>query len=475
MKKLIAISIVLVIVSAVAFAEEKALKIGFDASIYSDLIYATKNSGEDPDGKTDAYDNVKGTFNFLSSTNTAIPGSGVSLTFTHTGEHHEASLQLGTDGLLDRLGKLSDTHWSDFLESGIGDWYIKGNAGPFDGYVGNTGYGGKVATFDVFNDFLARDKLKLNGFGVYVPSFKLDFTDPDAEPSVGASMQGSANMNAFGDDAFALGIRFMNDFRFAVGTSLSYDGWDNPDDSVSSVGGMFMFSGDNIADLLTFDLFYGVAGGDTQTNYRGQGLWKNIFGAYFGLNIVENLGISVGYTGTTLVQEPTDGSATEDKPVTTTHPWYSGISLHFNYTGIDNMGITFNNNISFAGVTGIEEEDKYNASISGMPLAKDYKENGFAWHAALKVGYALNDALTVNLQVANLLTTFSMEYGDDKMSFTKDNFRAVLTGDYTVGAVTVGAGLSMDLVSNSGTANDDSTGKSSTFTFGIPVYFKLSF
>ena len=265
MKKLIAISIVLVFLSSVAFAqEEKALSIGFSAGAYTDLLFFTKDSGADAEGNTDYYDNIAGSLNFFNSSNIPMPGTSASLTFTHTGEYHEASLQLSTGDLLGRIMDSGDVTWQNFLDNGIGDWYIKGSAGMFDGYVGNTGYGGAVSSFGNFDDFMG---IGLNDFGVYAAD----------------GFHGSNNLNVWGDDLFALGASFGS-FKLALGSSLNHDGWNAPGNSASSINAAFLFSGIGIANMINFDLFYGVAGGDNHTGERGSGgAWMNQLGARWAL------------------------------------------------------------------------------------------------------------------------------------------------------------------------------------------------
>ena len=482
MKKLIAISIVLVLLSSAAFAqEEKPLKVGFSASLYTDLLYFTKDNTKNKDGeKDDLSKNREGSLNFLNSSYTKMPGSGLSLTFTHTGESHEASVQLSTDGIMGRLGVLSDTKWFHFLMGGVGDWYFKGNAGMFDGYVGNTGYGGKVDTFGNFDDFLKGGALKLDGFGVYSVGYNEDTEE------FSASMQGSNNMDLWGKDIIALGATFGS-FRLALGSHLDFNGWNDGSASASSINAAFMLSGEGVANLLNLDLFYAIAGADPRTTHRGsEGKWRNVFGVYGGLKLMDDkLGVGVGYTGKVDVEEK--GKGTGDNPSTTSHPFYSGINLHVNFAANDKMGITFNNNLSFANVKYTDAENKTNASLYGGALAKNdpdknEKEGMFVWHAAIKVGYSLSDALTVNLQLANVLMSQSYTDGDSKKGTRPgDEFFTAITADYTIGKVSFGAGLSMDAERHgrdkyNGERNyEGNTGSRGTFTLGIPVYFKVAF
>jgi len=481
MKKMVVFFVLLALLTTAVFAE---LSIGFEASVNTDLLYYSKGSFTGPDtedmskqkeyGKDD-----KGSLNFFNSNTAWGPGTGLSLTFTYNTENTEASVQLDLGDLLKRkvgnlIGDNAETAtWQDILDGGFGDWYFKGNLNALDGYVGNTGYGGKVDTFDNFNDFINADEKfnQLGGFGLY----KLD------------GWKGSDGLAVWGDEIFALGASFGN-FKVAGGSALKLDGFKTPFKSKASANAAFIFSGDGIADLITFDLFYAVMGQDENTIDRdsGNGSYENRFGVYAGLNLGA-LGIGFGYSGNVTLDEAKSDTAEADKEkakaIPITNPFYSGIDLHVNFTGVNKLGVTFNNNISFAAATGIKDngKEKYVTSISGIPnFGENDSENWFAYHGGIIATYALSDDLSVAFQVADKIGVFtSKSKPGDKVvtdTLTTNELRFALSGEYTVKFAKFGCGLNIGLsdVSIKNEAATTTENKANVFTLGIPMYFKVS-
>jgi hypothetical protein len=216
-----------------------------------------------------------------------------------------------------------------------------------------------------------------------------------------------------------------------------------------------------------------------------------------------DLGLAVGYTAAFDVTEtvgydkqlptpPTDPKL--ETAIEYTHPIYSGIDLHVSYNGINNLGITWNNNISFAGVTGEEwkgpeESTKAVLGFGGGVydiIGKDATENYFSFHTALVGNYSLSDEVSLAVQLGDKMQQYTGVYKSGETTFTdtntKNDFRFALSGEYTRGFVTVGAGLVMDIQGittkseySGGGASGSTTTDISVFTLGIPVYFKVAF
>jgi hypothetical protein len=74
------------------------------------------------------------------------------------------------------------------------------------------------------------------------------------------------------------------------------------------------------------------------TAYLGSSLTFNTFGIYFDLTAVENLGVSLGYTGFLPVSDASDVD----------NVLYSGIDLRATWTGIEGLSLSTHHNISFA-------------------------------------------------------------------------------------------------------------------------------
>jgi hypothetical protein len=477
MKKMVVFFVLLALLATAVFAE---LNIGFDARVNTDLLYATKGTGEENNASTDTKvvvgkDDV-GSINFFNSNYALGPGSKLALTFTHTTDNTEASMQLKTSGLLGRMGKLSNTKWTDFLAAGVGDWYFKGNLGMLDGYVGNTGYGGKVGAFDNFNDFLNSDEKPfhhLGGFGVY---------------RTGLNWGGSDAIGIWGDEIFALGASYGN-FKVAAGSYLGQNGYDTPFGSKASANAAFILSGG--MEAVTVDVFYGVNGSDAETKLRndGNGAWQNRFGVYAGFGLMDGLGASIGYTGDVNLSEaqndPADTSETKTKSIPVNNPLFSGVDLHFNFTGIDNLGVTFNNNLSFASVKGIENNGKdkiVSPLYSSGTFSKDDKQDWFVYTGGILATYALSDELTVAFQMADQAGVATRKYKDaankdETNTITTNVFRAVVSAEYKVGFAAVGCGLSLGVTSytDKTEAAKTDTEKENITTFGIPMYFRVSF
>ena len=467
MRKMIALTIVLVLLSSILVAQEGAseggaaedtkygFKVGFEARIQTDMMYFAKGKRNNVKSK--------GQFHFLNSAHSWSNGDTVSLTLAHTGEHHEASVQFALNNPLTRKTGLLDidgqgNSWQDLLDnSGIGDWWFKGDIPgekiTLDGFVGNTGYGGKVNSFGNFDDFLGNDSdMQLNSFGVWKPT----------------GFQGSDAVDIWGDARVALGATYEN-FKLAVGSNLSYDeGSSVAGRSSSSVNAVFILSAENIADMVTVDLFYAGMGSDPNTKVRpvypsaSLGFWDHVFGIYAGTTMEDlGIGLGFGYTGNFRTYERSDDIAVKA-------PLFSGISIHANYTALENIDITLNNNLSFAARKG--KNNKIMIGVHDTPLDQGEKDNWVAWHIALGASYALSDPVKLTLQLTNMLGLEHQKYASVKNHTTVNDLRGVIRAEYNVSKVTFGAGLGMGVQSESSRAS-----KENVFTVGIPLTFKVAF
>jgi hypothetical protein len=274
-----------------------------------------------------------------------------------------------------------------------------------------------------------------------------------------------------------------------------------------------------LTDAIAFDLFYAVKGQDDDTYSRPipaapgdegpKASWGNIIGAFVGINAIENLGLSIGYTanfnayeaGSYREADPTgtaDTNPVKTQPVTYTAPFYSGIDIRLSYSGIDKIGLTFNNNISLAGVKGNKiEAAVYNKEyLYGFgeqdPLGEGQSEDWFHWNSELKVSLSLVENLGLTLHLGNQLgMTTSVDdqpaigttaASKTTRTITDNEFRVSLFADYGIGAANIGIGLFLSI--NSSAVDFERTGSSSTTTFkgstdvttfGIPVMFKVAF
>jgi hypothetical protein len=275
-------------------------------------------------------------------------------------------------------------------------------------------------------------------------------------------------------------------------------------------------SAEKVADLVSVDAIYKFAGGDYDTENKlsgntqpsGDGSWGHAFGLYANLHLLDTLGIGLGYSGFTSVQEKFRSPS--DTEYTYRFPYYNGINLHVNFSGVDKLSISFINNVSFSTMRGTDDEKTVTVGLngsaspyittwtaagmgsSGMPLSdSDISEGYLALSNALGAKYNITDQLAASFQIANRLFSYTetgkvniaRERGNEVVLKSGANdFRAGLGAEYALGNVTLGTGLLFDLLTHSQslTANNglNNTGNETwdwgTFTFGIPIQFKVT-
>jgi hypothetical protein len=510
MKKLVAISVLLAILTAAVFAQDEGKwNVGFKAQLARNLFFATKTSGEGsvtysgtgaPDNESYKLgDNIKGSSAFWTYTDGRRPDNRLQVSLSNSGEFYSVYLGL----TLDNSWINGDLRLFDILNSkDHDDWYFTGSTaelgGPLviDGKVGTGRYGGFVPVYEIWDDYLQDGGW--NFFGV--------------QKAGGLLSSNNISSVAFGVDnpwssVYALGLTF-GDIRFAAGSTLgSFNSAPNADNGVasaSSIAAGFMLSGRNLGPL-AFDLFYAVNGQDKNTVLRGTGSWQNLIGVYFGINAIENLGLSIGYTvNFTAFEKGREMDGTTEKTVEYVSPIYSGIDIKLSYSGIDKVGLTFNNNLSFSGAEGSEVKDPWDKHVVGLDedntsyLGKDAKESWFAWYARLGMSFSVSDNLSIGLALGNRLTitTTNNKEVDDTVpatpitttttnSTTRNELKASIHADYSVGSVSFGLGLNLGLAGDSIDNKDETSGGGvsgsktikgsiNTVKFGIPVFFKVS-
>jgi len=511
-KKCVVGLVLLTFLAVSSFAEDaegsKGLSVEFEARAGSDLMFFNKavdttDTTDFSNGVKSKDDRHKGVFHFMNSRAAWQPAMGAYLRVRHTGEQHEVFGELKMEGLLQTvLHQPADvslnTLWGAIT---LGDWHIKGNAGIFDGYVGNTGYKGAVDTYaHNFNDYMD-GYLKVEDFGFYMPgdfirTNRIDWGSEWMDPYSGQIKNGNA---------FALGIAPIEGIKVAMGTLLGWNAassWMNPKSSAASINASFLVSASDLVEGLNLDLFYGVAGGDYNTSSRYNpipgapppGMWLNSLGLYAGYNIMEGMGVSFGYTMGFLVNEKyyrtgTDGRETT-KGYSYSDPLYNAVNLHVNFAAMENLDLSFNNNITFAfkseknDVSDPTKTDKYKIGTNNDRLNKGESTNYLVWHGALAAKYNMSEEMWLNAQLANKVETnvwrFEGDVGNTKYSWysraTNNYLGLALSAGYTVGYVSIEGGLNMgwDVTKNSNNhEGKENIVKNGDFKFGIPVLFKV--
>jgi hypothetical protein len=535
MKKLVAISVLFAILTVAVFAQddEGKWKVGFSAEFISDMLYTasmkakstyTPSSGTANTAEFGNYN--KGVVSFF--------GNGPSITgfdprlmmsLSNSGENYSVFASIDMDNWWKKHHETFSV-WTFLQGAALTDWYAEGTAGIFYGVIGTKGFGGFVdtqANWGAGRNWLGGDERNnLNLFGVYRSGGGFIVSDQFRTwPQWGA--------------AAALSASFTDNFRFALGYKLDPDYGDewgpnslkkngswadyiDPTYSHSNINASFMITV-RPADAITFDLFYSVIGFDEDTMQRPapaagsryaapEASWANTIGAFIGLNIVENLGLSLGYTVNFNAYEKGSYLGTEtgavSKPVTYNAPIYSGIDLHIKYSGIENIGLTFSNNVSLAGVKGQKNyndpnpADSYDTLILGLGeigatgpslLGEGRTQDWFHWHGQLtaelgfiegvNLVFVLSDVLSATTTVSDLPAPTSTKSTN---KYTENKLRATLGAETGAGGVTIGAGLTFALTSyqrdyeytaTGGTTK--ATASSDVLEFGIPLYVKVSF
>jgi len=277
-----------------------------------------------------------------------------------------------------------------------------------------------------------------------------------------------------------------------------------------------MLSGKGLGPI-SFDLFYAINGGDNNTVARGYGKWENLFGVYAGLDLVKDLGLSVGYTANFTVTD------TQQTRVTTlgdpvwkaykeTYPIWSGVDVNIKFSGIPKVGIGFNNNVSFAGtkvegvpndytdvVVGLRGVKSPNVTVATGTRTYSLTENFFAYKASLSFSLSLTDRLGIAFVLRNILTSYDSS-SEDKTTTTAsvstqtntrkettDDLVASVHADYNVGNVTFGIGLTLGVnaltleadrkysPTSTTSRTDTLKGNISTVRFGVPLFFRVAF
>jgi hypothetical protein len=544
MKKLVAISVLFALLATAAFAQwNNEWKVGFSARFITDMFYSQKADGTEKTTNegpgltttdTTEYGNyAKGVSHFFpnqrklgvdSSSDDANIGGDyrMGIRFSNSGENYDIGVSIDVDNTWADDFARDRTSVGQFLTTGLSktDWLIKGSAGILSAGVGPASADSMawVGTNAIWGSWIGWSDL--NRFGVR------------RQDSGWIHSDHFRTMNKWGTP-FWVGMALGDNFKFNLGYRLDpgYTTWapglGGGRDSKSSINASFMLTGKPV-DAVTFDLFYTVVGKDEDTfarpvnnvGYTGpETSWKNMIGVYAGINGIENLSLSVGYTanfnvyeaGSYLSQADRDAAvlalvdpASKSKPVTYNAPIYSGIDLRVGYTGIDQIGLKFLTNVSLASAKGESVYDGVGALTYKDKVPMGFAENAilgegrtndwFSWHAILQAQLGFIEGVGLEVSLGNLLTVDSSKYNytttggttyDNTDNTTTNVLRATVGATYGVGNVTLGAalwlGLDSKVVKNvhktttSTTSTETFDKTDNVVTFGIPVYFQVSF
>jgi hypothetical protein len=576
MKKLVAISVLFVglamAVSAQSGGWSNEWKFGLSATFITDMFFAGSASGKSDTTQT----TTPSTYTGETAEHKALVDAAAKLaddqatTSTEWGKHDKGMTAFfpNTRYLPDDVGgdnrltltiensgenynfwvDIAYDNWTKEINNGLTvgnfllngepktDWNFSGNAGIFDIHLGTkSGYGGWVDTCATWGSWIAWNQLCR--FGVARGFSKDDYVHSD----------NFRTWNQWGA-VFATGIKLGDNFKLGLGYRLN-PAWSDyvafsaygTGDSKSSINAAFMLSGRPV-DMITFDLFYAVIGHDADTfsrpvdnlgynkpvtggDWKATDYWRNTAGVYVGVNGIENLAINFGYTANFNVYDTgsfvyDNGDLTKSDPVTYVAPIYSGIDLRLGFSGIDRIGLKFNNNVSLAGVQGENiKADVYQKtinldlsekSIAPVGVATDW----FFWQSVLQAQLGFIEGVGLEFTLANKLgvtTTNTDRYfteTDEAISGyllkktetstdknIQNEFRAVLGAKYGEGNVSLGIALFLSWTNTSrayegkttvsttypGTTITDSVVEQTIKTssdvvkFGIPITVSVSF
>jgi len=485
---------------------------------------------------------------------------------------------------LTRASNPSDVGLFKFLSEGfIDDWYARGKLGMFKAVVGNYNQRGRTPEYEGgFHEFLRN---RQDFFGIHLPNIFYNVRDTWWKPDTDTPFESflgiedsteSANLRSAykagysdykktGSNAFWL---FETDFSDLISVPLFLEVFGDMSDFTQYIDGDFdgdgkgwnklkggiRISGDKIADTVTFDAMYRIVGFDKHSfngytemddpdnpgtvinngmnrEPNGEGTILHHFGLYGNVTIGGDLGISLGYTGMLRTYENylqpahtgfESGVIIPNRELSFTGPLYSGVDLRLSYTGVDKLGITFNNNVSFATATGTDlnkdsttnfvikiwDKDtsmgpEYDPSgrVGGSVLGKDETQIWFSLYNALGVTYKLTDNLTGFINVANRYGMFTWKTKEDDKDpasptfelknkaattiFFQNDLMTLLGVTYTMGnIVTLHGGLSVryiiTAVTYDGAYHSQVQVKSQdrtegTLTFAIPLWMRIAF
>jgi len=473
--------------------------------INPNALVVTTPLGDSADPAHTRYDG-DGTFGLLTPYVGSTMGKENDLRFSlgYSAQNYGASIRLRFDSFIRPNGLFTQRGGSGTLPSIgtilnttlIDEYRVWGTVGRFTADVRNTAERGRVTSFsNGFDDFGIRP-VKINDYGVNTPASDLLFRESDSNNFRSNNVNGEYHRADF----YPYFLFTANFAPFSV--QLAGDIADHAFDSVFTpkdnahlkVNGGIRISGNRIADLVTFDAIYKFRGGDLDSDDNlaqpdGKGVVSHNFGIYANLHVLDTLGIGLGYTGLVRAYEKYEiGDTSYDR----FGPYFSGIDIRLQFTGINRLRLTMHNNISFAVVNGADPNDKMVYGVLGNSFSNptspptqgalidntntigfDESESWFGLYNAIGARYNLTDALHLNVDVGNRLGIVTNTLNEQKNERLSNSFGAALWAGYSVNRnVSLQGGVRFLVQSfahkyeQDPNLNDESWG---TFTFAVPL------
>jgi hypothetical protein len=508
MKKLVAISVLLVFLTAAAFAQ---FTVGIVADFYPNLLKTTAPTGDNADVNNQAYDG-KGTFDFFSSSDT-FKASELRINFKYVApeEKYGGELAINADQAVRRGAaffanaddpNIPPTNLQGLLDATFGDWNVWGKVGVLKGFVGNTadrGAAGDLRYNDAFSIFF--DDVQMSFYGIIAPNGLIDTfnlgkyartDDNEISPITGLPIN---TLYADNGKPYVSITADLAPVKVAVAGDLSRVAFDDTNwDSYNKVGAAVRVSADKIADLISFDAIYKIHGGDEQIDDNlltggtpqpdNRGIWAHNFGLVANLSLLDSLGIGIGYSGYAIAEEKGRGNS-GDSDRKTVYPYFNGIDLRFEFTGVDKLIVDFDNNISFSTIRGSGDSnttDMFPFAVGNLgfgvaDMDPEISAGYLGLYNALGVKYQVTEELFANFGIQNGLMSYTLENKDTdaKGVVTVNNFRALLGAGYAFGShVQLETGLLFNVESLTSEITDTDNFSGGEFTFAIPIRFKVA-
>jgi hypothetical protein len=253
----------------------------------------------------------------------------------------------------------------------------------------------------------------------------------------------------------------------------------------------------------------------TAAGYTGDQIDEHIedyaYGLYLNLTLPIDLGLSVGYSGQ-LHTYRNERYENTKPPVQNADqyfyilykeakfPLYHGIDLRMCYTGVDKLTVTFNNNLTFAGIKGLSKEEvdgmlyaegwaytnllqerrinKNGVEIDGSKRSEDY----LGLFNALSVRYAISGSLLAEVSAASQLGLFTLTWEEEPVQSIFHYMGLYAGVTYSVikkpgikGSIRGGFTLRVANYTNQLTTGDFLTAKAGFYEIGVPLAVMVEF
>jgi hypothetical protein len=493
MRKLISVLVLFGFFSVAAYAE---LKASFNLDITQNLLSATTPLDDDADTEGNPSNRFPGKFDFFTENRNEQRQSEMYLRLDYLAEGFDARVEFNGNTLVNRRdrGIREGFSFVSLLDAfPVGDFWVRGNLGNINALYG------RIHTRGTTNDYRFDTNTwwdrrytganPPNGdtlgpyrfFGFQMPKFRYTEVNNHRVMHGGEHyMLVGAKMNNFGLELS--GSRLVNK---AV-------------DQGSAISFAARISGVEVADLINFDVIYGVTGedatmnefGDNNTNSHvgkyadGLGHWDHRFGLYGGLNLLDgNLGLGFGYSGSFLFYEKWEekGGSPSGSDLQRLGPYYNGIDLKAQFKGIDRLTFTTAINASFSTVKGTKNDENTRymglGILSGGLLSEKQEEAFFGLAAGLTVGYDLGNNLDVAAQIKNSAQWEDYKDDNKELNTVRNQLGVALTVRYQITqnfTIMSGLAMQMDHITNDG-KNPEITYKGGDLYFGIPITLNVVF